>query len=57
MEKVKDRLYDGAQVRVGGYVLTVVEIDTMEKVTRGKGWRFKAPLHVEDVDGEEDEED
>ncbi len=58
LEKVKDRLFDGAQIRVGAYVIAVVEIDTMEEVKRGKGWKLKKPLKVDaDGDGEEDAED
>ena len=55
LEKYKDRLADGAQIRVGGYVLTVIEYDQMDEVTHRKAFKFKKPVLVEDVDGEEDE--
>ena len=55
LEKYKDRLVDGAQIRVGGYVLAVVEYQQMDEVTHRKAFKFTKPLLVEDVDGEEDE--
>ena len=56
VEKLKDRLFDGAQIRVGGYVITVKQIDTIEEVKHGKGWRLAKPLRV-DADGEGDAEE
>ena len=56
VEKLKDKLFDGAQIRVGGYVIVVKQIDTIESVKHGKGWRLGKPLHV-DADGEGDAEE
>lgn len=54
LEKYKDRLTDGAQIRVGGYVLAVVEYDQMDEVTHRKAFKLKKPLRIEDGVGEED---
>lgn len=54
IEKLKDRLYDGAQVRVGGYVIEVRQVDTIEKVEHGKGWRMRKPMRIADEEGDEE---
>ena len=57
LEKYKDRLADGAQIRVGGYVLTVVEYDQMDEVTHRKAFKLKKPMRIEDVGGEDGDPD
>ena len=56
LERYKDKLVDGAQIRVGGYILTVVEYQQMDEVTHRPAFKLKKPLRVDDVGGDDDEE-
>ena len=50
--KLADRLVDGAQIRVGGYIIPVRAVQTIESVEHGMGWKVGRPMRVSDDDGD-----